>query len=367
MPPKASGEAKTLLVLASICMELFQGLFLLLLETTDIVPATKASLHAEKWNGGRSGQEGASPGQVEADFSGQEGASRHSLATQGWFGLIMLPDTAEATEDTRAFAWEPGGGRLCRNLDLHEQIKVQFKGIIQIGVGQAGALQSGSHSSPLQLLSADSCKLHTGNVKKLDNYQQLAGEFQPYMGCNKKTNQLENKKYDSDGPYRALLEAGLQWSSPNPGMCMWDEAACSHPFVSPEEGQQQQGKQTRSPPATHFLDPASDQEPGFTVLTRSSSRALLPRCCQLGSPEFARLLAGLAGKADPGAANPAVRGVRPGTAAHEETQPRSPHEIYTDMGGGELGGRALAPGKGFDFSNDGTELLRAAQGASEGT
>lgn len=51
MPPKASGEAKTLLVLASICMELFQGLFLLLLETTDIVPATKASLHAEKWNG----------------------------------------------------------------------------------------------------------------------------------------------------------------------------------------------------------------------------------------------------------------------------------------------------------------------------
>lgn len=103
------------------------------------------------------------------------------------------------------------------------------------------------------------------------------------------------------------------------------------------------------------------------MLTRSSSRALLPRCCQLGSPEFARLLAGLAGKADPGAANPAVRGVRPGTAAHEETQPRSPHEIYTDTGGGELGGRALAPGKGFDFSNDGTELLRAAQGASEGT
>lgn len=56
-----------------------------------------------------------------------------------------------------------------------------------------------------------------------------------------------------------------------------------------------------------------------------------------------------AGKADPGTANPAVRGVRPGTAAHEQTQPSSPREIYTNMGGGGAGGRALALGKVWFF------------------
>lgn len=70
------------------------------------------------------------------------------------------------------------------------------------------------------------------------------------------------------------------------------------------EGEQQQGKQTQSSPVTHFLDPASNQKPGFTALTSSSSLGaarLLHFCCQAQSPEFARLPARLAGKADPAA------------------------------------------------------------------
>lgn len=64
-----------------------------------------------------------------------------------------------------------------------------------------------------------------------------------------------------------------------------------------------------------------------------------------------------AGKADLGTANPAVRGVRPGTAAHEQTQPSSPCEIYTNMrGGGELG-EELWLWEKFGFSNCGVELL----------